>query len=142
MGDREVTFAIDRQGKPALLTKKESIAQQIINAIFLAPGNVPNLPIGLNVQDYLFKQASDIRSNEILQILRDACGSTFIDTNVASFDCSVVTMGGIPTFVMIIHLNIDDDEENVMGLVLRKQDDIVKFNYQFLSEGIKKAYGV
>lgn len=142
MGTREITAGTDRQGKPALLSTKESIAQQIINAIFLVPGNIPNLPIGLNIEDYLYKSSSNIQPNEIMTKLKTACGEEFINSNVGSLECGVVNINNIPMFWLSAHLLVDDDENDTMALVLTKQNDTVKFNYEFLSESVKKAYGV
>lgn len=141
MGVREITYGIDRQGNPALLSEKESIAQQFINAVFLIPGNIPNLPIGLDVMDYLFKTSSSIQKTEILGRLKQACGDNFINDNISSLECGVVNANNEPTFWLCAHLNVPD-EEKILALVVRGRDDNVHFNYGFLSEGIKKAYGM
>lgn len=141
MGVREITYAVDRQGKPALLSEKESIAQQLINAIFLIPGNIPNLPIGLNVMNYLFKTSSEIQPAEILSVLRDTCGDDFVSTNIASLECGVVDIENEPGFWLSARLNVED-EDNTLALIARGKNDTVHFNYGFLSEGIKKAYAI
>lgn len=142
MGDREITYGVDRQGKPALLADKESKAQQLINAIFMVPGNLPNLPIGLNIMDYLFREAAEIDSREITDVLTTALGTTFMSKNIKSLEAQVVNIRSNPTLLLLAHLNVDvDDEQNLLGLVVTGQNDTVRFNYEFLSEGIQKAYG-
>lgn len=142
MGTREITYGIDRQGNPALLSHKESIAQQLINAIFLAEGQIPNLPIGLNVEKYLYSQSSSVNSSDIELCLRKACGDEFMSNNIGSIDCGVVSLEGVPYFWLSAHLLIDDGGDDTLALVLRHQNDTVTFNYEFLSEGIKKAYNI
>ena len=71
MGDREVTYTVDRQGKPALLSQKESVAQQLINGVFLVPGNIPNLPIGVDIESYLY--TSKIDTDDVSDKLRKTC---------------------------------------------------------------------
>lgn len=143
MGTREITYGVDRQGKPALLTEKESIAQQFINGVFMVPGNLPNLPIGLNVVDYLFKEQSEVDEKEVSSILTKALGTAFMTKNIASLECLIVNVESNPTFLLLAHLKVDKEDDNkVLGLVITGQDDTVRFNYQFLSEGLRKAYGM
>lgn len=141
MGDREVTYGIDRRGNPALLSEKESKAQQLINAVFMAPGNIPNIPIGLKVEDYLFEGSSGIQSSQAFATLKKACGEEFMMNNVQSLDCYLVNLEGNPSFLLSAHLKTDGDKGDTMGLVLTRQNNTVKFNYSFLSEGVKKAFG-
>ena len=141
MGEQEITYGMDRRGKPALLSKKESKAQQLINAIFMAPGNIPNLPIGLKVEDYLYGDANSIQSSQAFNALKKACGEEFMVNNVKSLDCYVVDIAGNPSFLLSAHITVDDEEDDTMALVLTRQDETVKFNYSFLSEGVKKAFG-
>lgn len=141
MGVQEVTYGIDRRGQPALLSKKESVAQQLINAVFMAPGNLPNLPIGLNVEDYLYRDASGIQSSQVFATLKKACGEEFMMNNVKSLDCYLVDIKGDPSFVLDSTISVDGEEQDTMALVLTRQSDTVKFNYAFLSEGVKKAFG-
>ena len=52
---REITFKIDKYKKPVLLNTKESLAQTIINALLMVPGNLPGNPlVGVNVMQYLY----------------------------------------------------------------------------------------
>ena len=142
MGEREITYGIDKQGKPALLSKKESIAQQIINALFLAEGQIPNLPIGVDVEKYLYSQPSDVQVADIKIALSNACGSQFMTENVESIECGVISIKSVPYFWLSVHLKVDKEEEDTLALVLTRQNDTVTFNYKFLSEGIKKAYNM
>lgn len=141
MGEREITYGIDRRGNPAMLSNKESIAQRIINAIFMAPGNLPNIPVGLKVEDYLYEHSSSIQSADVFATLKKACGDDFMRDYVKSVECYVVPIQGNPSFLLSVDLTVDGDDDT-MSLVLTKQNDTVKFNYTFLSEGVKKAYGM
>lgn len=143
MGNREITYSIDKQGKPALLSQKESIAQQLINALFLIEGNVPNIPIGVDIDKYLYSKPSEVLSLDIEYKLKMTCGEEFMSDNISSVDCGVVDIEGTPYFWLSVHLLTEgDDEDNTLALVLTKQNDTVTFNYQFLNDGIKKAYGI
>lgn len=141
MGELEITYGMDRRGKPALLSQKESIAQELINAVFMAPGNIPNLPIGLNVEDYLYEDSSGIQSTQVFSILKKACGEDFMMRNVKSLDCYLVSLGGDPSFLLDARIAADKDTDDTMALVLTRQSDTIKFNYSFLSEGVKKVFG-
>lgn len=139
-GEREITCTIDKQGNPALLSKKESIAQQFINGVFMAPGNIPNLPIGLNIEDFLYRDS--IEPEDIIATLRRTCGPHFIAKNIGEIRCGIVDYNGYPMFWLDASILIDKEEKDSLGLVLLKQDNTVKFNYQFMSDSVKKAYGV
>lgn len=138
MGDREVTYTIDRQGKPALLSQKESRAQQLINGVFLAPGNIPNLPIGVDIESYLY--TSNMDADDVSSKLRKTCGKNFMSSNVNDVSCGIADYDGNPTFFLTASIGVDRDEDT-LGLVITGRNDTVHFNYKFMSEGIKKAYG-
>lgn len=140
MGDREITYSIDKQGKPAFLSKKESIAQQLINALFLGQGQIPNLPIGVNVEQYLYARQSEVQADDIKLNIKKACGDQFVTDNINTIDCGIVNVEGKPYFWLSAHLKVDNEEDDTLALVLTNQNDTVTFNYQFLSDGIKKAY--
>lgn len=138
MGDREVTYTVDRQGKPALLSQKESVAQQLINGVFLVPGNIPNLPIGVDIESYLY--TSKIDTDDVSDKLRKTCGRNFMSSNVNNVACGITDYDGNPTFVLTTSVGVDKDKDT-LGLVITGRNDTVHFNYKFMSEGIKKAYG-
>lgn len=139
MGDREITYTVDRQGKPAMLSKKESIAQQIINGIFMVPGNLPNLPIGVDIESYLYSAGAE--SEDVTAKLERTCGTQFMSRNVGNINCSVINYDGCPTICLEAVINVDTDTKDSLGLVVTNQDNAVRFNHKFMSDGIKKAYG-
>lgn len=140
-GELEVTYGMDRRGNPALLSHKESVAQQLINAIFMAPGNIPNLPIGLKVEDYLYEDVVGIQSSQVFSTLKKACGEEFMMNNIKSLDCYTVNLDGSPSFLLSAHIGAKKDEDDTMALVLTRQNETIKFNYSFLSEGVQKVFG-
>lgn len=141
-GNREVTYTVDRHGKPALLNEKESMAQEVINGIFMVPGNIPNIPVGVDIERYLYE--SSIDPEDISGKLEKTCGSSFMSNNVTHVDCGISTYEGMAAFWLQVHMGVDKnrDAADALGLVITKQDDAVRFNHQFMSDGIKKAYGV
>ena len=139
MGDREITYTVDRQGKPALLSSKESKAQQIINGLFMVPGNIPNIPIGVDIEKYLYTSGPD--SSDVVDGLEKACGSDFMSSNMGNIQCGVVNFEGNPTFFVNAELRGDDNEKDSLGLIVTKTDNAVRFNHKFASDSISKAYG-
>ena len=61
----ELTFGIDNFGKQNMLSKSESVAQVLINLLFMRPGQMPSLPhLGINIKQYLYKFEEDIDVTE------------------------------------------------------------------------------
>lgn len=139
MGDREITYTVDRQGKPAMLSVKESLAQQVLNGLFMIPGNIPNIPIGVNIEKYLYTSGPD--SDNISDELEKACGSNFMSSNIGNIECGVVNYEGNPLFFVNAGIRVNDEEKDSLGLVVTKVNNSVRFNHKFASDSINKAYG-
>lgn len=133
-GEKDVTFFFNKYGDPELLELKESIAQQIINALFMVPGNLPSLPhIGVNIKQYLYRTDTSYVSAEIENKLKEACGLIISGVVINSVDFSVQkTSKGEAVFLIMIRITFPNtNDDTILGVSVVQTNDIVKFNFAY-----------
>ena len=55
MTNREINFTTDKYNEPVYLSKRDSVAQVIINGLFLKKGNIISHPDrGVDIESYLY----------------------------------------------------------------------------------------
>ena len=119
---REVTFGINKYKKAVMLNTKETIAQTVINALLMVPGNLISNPlVGVNIMQYLYHKLEDIDTNKIMNDLQFAIGDTLGD-NVLS-DISVVSLRDPngDAMVVTVRLRMPDTREDDSLVVLLKK---------------------
>lgn len=133
---REVTFGINKYKKAVMLNTKETIAQTVINALLMVPGNLISNPlVGVNIMQYLYHKLEDIDTNKIMNDLQFAIGDTLGD-NVLS-DVSVVSLRDPNGDAMVVTVRLrmpDTREDDSLVVLLKKKDSRVHFNYKFMSD--------
>ena len=119
-----------------MLDLKETVAQQIINALFMVPGNLPSLPhIGVNIKQYLYKADTDLSSVEIEQSLKAACGLIINGVIINSVDFSVQTTSkGQAVFLVMVRITFPNNEESILGVSVVQSNDHVKFNFAYAGD--------
>lgn len=134
MRGREVSFEINKYKKPVLLSKKESLVQLILNALFMVPGNEPGNPkAGVNIERYLYKPVTDSDGTNIEAALKQTCGSTLTSTILKSCKVTTIETEHGPAMVLAINVVVDDDDDT-LAIILQKQQDRVHLNYKFMKE--------
>ena len=129
-----VTFNFNKYGKPEMLDLRESIAQSIVNALFMVPGNLPSLPhIGVNIRQYLYRADTEYVSAEIEGSLKAACGSIIHGVVINSVDFSVhKAPDGQSVFLIMIRLVFPStSSESVLGVTVAHKKEMVKFNFAY-----------
>lgn len=131
--EKDVTFEFNKYGDQKLLDLKESVAQQIINALFMIPGNLPSLPhIGVNIKQYLYKTDTSYNSTEIEQKLKEACGAVICGVVINSVDFSVQkTSNGQSVFLIMIRITFPNNINSILGVSVVQANEIVKFNFAY-----------
>lgn len=133
---REVTFGINKYKKAVMLNTKETIAQTVINALLMVPGNLISNPlVGVNIMQYLYHKLEDIDTNKIMNDLQFAIGDTLGD-NVLS-DVSVISLRDPDGDAMVVTVRLrmpDTREDDSLVVLLKKKDSRVHFNYKFMSD--------
>lgn len=136
---QEITFRINKYKQTALLNDKESLIQLIMNAILMVPGNLPSQPKkGVDIFQYLYKRIdSDAMSDKVLADLIYTVGED-VGAFISNLTVDLIEMeDNSPTFLIIIHLLTPSGEDEALALAVQKVDEIVKFNYSFLTEAVK-----
>lgn len=136
---QEITFRINKYKQTALLNDKESLVQLILNSLLMIPGNLPSQPKkGVDIFQYLYKRVdSDVMSDKILADLKYTVGED-IGSFISNLTVDLIEMdGNNPTFLIIVHLLTVSGEDEALALAVQKVDEVVKFNYSFLTEAIK-----
>lgn len=136
---KEITFRIDKYNKTALLTDKDTLVQIILNALLMIPGNLPSQPLkGVNLFQYLYRS---IEPEEMATIIHSDLIHTVggeIGTAISNLTVDIIDLDGRgPVFLLIIHLSLPDDSDENLALAVQKVDEMVKFNYSFLTDAIK-----
>lgn len=131
--EKDVTFEFNKYGDQKLLDLKESVAQQIINALFMVPGNLPSLPhIGVNIKQYLYKTDTSYNSTEIEQKLKEACGTVICGVVINSVDFSVQkTSNGQSVFLIMVRITFPNNINSILGVSVVQANEIVKFNFAY-----------
>lgn len=138
----EISFELNRYSRPKILNTKESMAQIILNALFMVPGNEPGNPeAGVNIMKYLYRTTDAIDTDEIRESLSRTIGENLVTSSISGIS---VTTNRMPdnTDVMAIVIQITvDDEEDSLAIILKKKDMRVHFNYTFLSQVLNIVSG-
>jgi hypothetical protein len=130
---KEVTFEFNKYKNPALLSKKESLVQIILNGLLMIPGNCPSQPLkGCDIFQYLYKHEDEGRSTEILQNLKFTCGDE-VGSLIKNLTVQTIELDGAPTMLLIIAIEVDS-EADAVALLIQKVNEKVTFNYSFCKE--------
>lgn len=133
--DKDVTFGFDKYNQALLSDRKTTIANAIINACFMVPGNLPSMPNkGVNIRQYFYKEENSISSDKIKQDLEATCGKVICGAVIKSVDFSTQkTTKNDVVFLLIILLSFSPDKEELLGITMQqKQDKYVKFNFDYI----------
>lgn len=127
----EMTFGLNSFGKQKILSEADTIAQLILNILFMRPGQMPSMPhIGINIRSYLYKFDDDLDVDALKQKISFQCSKIipFIDTD--GMVLTVVNYRGESILMIIIPILVSGGSKNlIMGFRHGDDDDII-FNYQ------------
>ena len=132
--EQDITFGVNKYGEPDLLNLKNSVAQQIINALFMIPGNLPSLPhIGVNIKKYFYRTDTEFVSSEIEGKLKEACGSIISGVVINSVNFTIIpTSSGDSIFLLVVNVLLPNETKpSVLGISMKEEKQLVKFNFAF-----------
>lgn len=134
---REVDFTTDKYNKPHYLSKRESIAQIILNGLFMKKGNSPGHPDrGVDIESYLFKPQDSIDELQLLTDLKNTCGENAIGNDIESLTFQVVTFKGKEYALLMIKLKIDNNDDLLAISIEKVKKNIIRYQYNFISEDV------
>ena len=135
--EKSVSFGVDKYNKPTLGDKKTMIAQAIINACFMVPGNLPSMPtIGPNIKQYFYKEEHEISKEKLKADIEAACGKTIAGASITGIDFSTQkTTTGDTVFLLCVILSYGS-ETTTLGVVMQDKQDHVNFKFAYTDDTI------
>lgn len=134
-GNKDALFGFDKYKQAELGDRKTAIANAVINACFMIPGNNPSLPhVGVNIKQYFYKEQSAISSDKIKQDIEDACGNIICGATIGAVDFSFQkTADSDMIFLLIVMVKFSQTEQEILGITMKqKEDNYVKFNFDYI----------
>ena len=137
MNNREINFTTDKYNNPVYLSKRDSIAQVIINGLFLKKGNIISHPDrGVDIERYLYKPSDSIDELKILSELKNACGEDLIGNELDSLTFQVVKFKGKEVALILIKLKIDNTDDIMAISLQREKNNLVRYQYNFINDDV------
>jgi len=138
MRGREINFTTDKYNKPVYLSKRESLAQVIENAMFMRPGNNPSHPDrGVDIEQYLNRPVDSVDELKLLDDLKRTCGDDLIGNDISSLSFNVVrTDDNREVAIIMLHIIVDNTEDIMSIAIQREKDSIVRYQYNFINEDV------
>lgn len=134
---REIDFTTDKYHKPVYLSKRDSVAQVVVNGIFMKKGNSPSHPDrGVDIEQYIGKPAESINELAILSDLRKTCGDELIGNELLGLTFSTITIDDMETSLLLVKLSIDNTEDLLSIVLQRGRDNIVRYDYSFINDDV------
>ena len=137
MNNREINFTTDKYNNPVYLSKRDSIAQIIINGLFLKKGNIISHPDrGVDIESYLYKPSDSIDELKILSELKNTCGESLIGNELDSLTFQVVNFKGKEVALILIKLKIDNTDDIMAISLQREKNNLVRYQYNFINDDV------
>lgn len=137
MSGRETNFTTDKYNNPVYLSKRDSIAQNIGNALFMKKGNNISHPDRfVDIEQYLNKPADTVDELKILTDLQKTVGEN-VGNCVKSLTFNNIKMeSGEDVALLLIKLMVDNTEDLLAITLQREKDNIVRYQYNFINEDV------
>lgn len=112
MAGREISLTLDGFRQQKLLSNKDSIAQRIINIMFMKPGHMPSMPhIGIDVNQYLYSQEGDINTSELKSKIISQCSELLPYIITGDISVTFTNDKGYDILLIAIPLMIESVEQ-------------------------------
>ena len=134
---REFDFKTDKYNKPSYLSKRDSIAQIILNSLFMKKGNLPGHPDrGVDIEKYLNKPSDSIDELQLLEELKNTCGENLIGGDIDSLTFQVISYKGREYALMLIKLKIDNTDDLMAISLEQTKNNVIRYQYNFINEDV------
>lgn len=129
---KEVSFGLDDFDKPKTMSIKESIAQVILNVLFMRPGNLPSMPwIGINIQRYVYMKEDEIDIDQLKNDIYSQCKAVLSFIDIGNVETYFTAYNGSAVLIINIPIIIDGNTIDYMiGFTQDNMDSGVKYNFQ------------
>lgn len=137
MEKREIDFSIDKYKKPSYLSKRDSVAQIIQNALFMKKGNLPSHPDrGVDIEQYLNKLSDSVDELQILADLKHTCGENLVGDEIRSLTLNNVKIQDREYTLIMLNLTIDNTDDLLAISIQKEKNSVLRYQCNFISEDV------
>jgi len=130
---RELNFGLDNFKNQKMLSLDETIAQMIINILFLRPGQLPGMPhVGIDINKYLYKFDTELDTSDILTEIRAQCSPLTNYIDIANMFMAVIEYEEQPLLVLNIPLRTGSSNTDIT-IGFKKDKDKVTADYSLIN---------
>lgn len=137
MNGREISFKVDKYNKPEYLSKRDSIAQIIENALFMKSGNIPSHPDRyVDIEQYLGKPADSVDELKLLADLKNTCGENLVGDEIKSLTFNMVKFKGKEYALLLIKLSIDNTDDMMAISITKEKNSVIRYQHNFINSDV------
>lgn len=117
MAGKEISLSLDGFGRQKVLGEKDSIAQKVLNLLFMKPGNLPNMPhLGIDINQYLYSQEGSFDTTELQSKIVNQCSELMPYMINGDVTVTFTENEGIQILLIGIPVSVDGDDLLLIGL--------------------------
>ena len=117
MSGKEISLSLDGFGRQKVLDEKDTVAQQILNLLFMKPGHLPNMPhLGIDINQYLYSQEGELNTADLQAKIVGQCTELMPYLINGDVTVTFTENEGIQILLIGIPVTIDGDELLIVGL--------------------------
>ena len=129
---KELDFGLNNFGKQTVLSEEDTIAQLILNILFMRPGQMPSMPhIGINIRQYLYSFEENIDVELLKNKISSQCSTIIPYIDIDNLKVFVVDYRGESILMIIMPIFISLGATNLMIGMKSSEDNGIVFNYQY-----------
>lgn len=131
-------FGLNNFNEPKILNETESIVNDILNLLFMRPGQFPSLPyLGIDISQYLYQFYDEIDTKQIKSKIASQCSEFLPYVNSGELDVIKTVMKNQPVLLIKVPtIRRDSDSSLMIGITKDLQNEI-HFNWKF-SDDLKE----
>lgn len=128
----EIAFGVDSFGKPKVLSDRDTLAQLIINILYLRPGQLPSMPmIGIDIYNYITPSVGEEGLNDLSTHITTQCSALAPYIELTGTFVKLMTYQGRPILLIIIPISYNGTQETLLVGARKDTNGRVIFNYEF-----------
>lgn len=138
---RDITFQIDKRRDPVLVSEEQTLANVILRALFLVPGQDPVFPNrGVNIRQYFNKTLDAIDVTKIQNDLVATCGEDNVAPYITDLSLASGPLEGKNTILIQIDLIING-VERLLAIAMQQAfgTQRIHINYTFTNKEAARA---
>lgn len=117
MSGKEISLSLDGFGRQKVLGEKDTVAQQVLNLLFMKPGHLPNMPhLGIDINQYLYSQEGSFDTSELQSKIVNQCSELMPYMINGDVTVTFTENEGLQILLIGIPVSVDGDDLLLIGL--------------------------